>query len=115
MHGQLGGIKNVPRILSALRAGNASLANWQGLVKVRVNLGPRLLHITNGPPELGKFTFHTAMLRDKLGELCMARNVEIVKKVPELRLLFSVHKLILHADRFAADHRFGYRGLQRSR
>jgi DNA mismatch repair protein MSH5 len=37
MHDQLGGIKNVPRILSALRAGKASLANWQGLVRVRVN------------------------------------------------------------------------------
>jgi hypothetical protein len=28
----------------------------------------------------GKFTFHTAMLRDKLGELSMGRDVEIVKK-----------------------------------
>src|SRR5712671_6221452 len=38
MHSQLGGIKNTPRILSALKAGRANLANWQGLVKVRVNL-----------------------------------------------------------------------------
>jgi hypothetical protein len=30
-----------------------------------------------------KFTFHTAMLRDKLGELSMGRDVEIVKKVPD--------------------------------
>ncbi|KAF8476686.1 DNA mismatch repair protein MutS [Russula ochroleuca] len=60
MHSQLGGIKNVPRILSALKAGKATLANWQGLVK---------------------FTFHTAMLRDKLGELSMAGDVDIVKKL----------------------------------
>ncbi|KAI0297721.1 hypothetical protein BC826DRAFT_1000939 [Russula brevipes] len=51
---------NIPRILSALKAGKASLANWQGLVK---------------------FTFHTAMLRDKLGELSMCGHVEIVKKL----------------------------------
>jgi hypothetical protein len=36
MHGQLKGIKNVPRVLSALRAGKAVLTDWQGLVKVRV-------------------------------------------------------------------------------
>ena len=35
MHGQLKGIKNVPRILVALRAGKAVLTDWQGLVKVR--------------------------------------------------------------------------------
>jgi hypothetical protein len=29
-----------------------------------------------------KFTFHTAMLRDKLGELSTSGDVEIVKKVP---------------------------------
>ncbi|KAI9508899.1 DNA mismatch repair protein MutS [Russula earlei] len=57
---QLGGIKNIPRILSALKAGKANLANWQGLVK---------------------FTFHTAMLRDKLGELSVAGEVDIVKKL----------------------------------
>lgn len=60
MHGQLKGIKNVPRVLSALRAGKAVLTDWQGLVK---------------------FTFHTAMLRDKLGELSMGRDVDIVKKL----------------------------------
>ncbi|KAI9451401.1 DNA mismatch repair protein MutS [Russula earlei] len=60
MHSQLGGIKNIPRILSALKAGKANLANWQGLVK---------------------FTFHTAMLRDKLGELSVAGEVDIVKKL----------------------------------
>jgi DNA mismatch repair protein MSH5 len=36
MHSQLGGIKNIPRILFALKTGKANLANWQGLVKVRV-------------------------------------------------------------------------------
>ncbi|KAH9080364.1 DNA mismatch repair protein MutS [Lactarius deliciosus] len=60
MHGQLNGIKNVPRVLAALRTGKAVLTDWQGLVK---------------------FTFHTAMLRDKLGELSMGRDVDIVKKL----------------------------------
>ncbi|KAI0276495.1 DNA mismatch repair protein MutS [Russula aff. rugulosa BPL654] len=57
---QLGGIKNIPRILSALKAGRANLANWQGIVK---------------------FTFHTAILRDKLRELSLAGDVDIVKKL----------------------------------
>lgn len=35
MHGQLKGIKNVPRVIAALRAGKAVLTDWQGLVKVR--------------------------------------------------------------------------------
>ena len=39
MHSQLAGIKNTPRILSALRTGRANLANWQGLVKVRLQSG----------------------------------------------------------------------------
>ncbi|KAH8998418.1 muts domain V-domain-containing protein [Lactarius akahatsu] len=60
MHGQLNGIKNVPWVLAALRTGKAVLTDWQGLVK---------------------FTFHTAMLRDKLGELSMGRDVDIVKKL----------------------------------
>lgn len=34
MHGHLNGIKNVPRILSVLKAGRAKLSDWQGLVKV---------------------------------------------------------------------------------
>jgi|SRR5712671_2380166 len=38
MHRQLGGIQNIPRILYALRAGKATLTNWQGLVKVSVEL-----------------------------------------------------------------------------
>jgi MutS domain III len=39
MHSQLAGIKNIPRILSALRTGKANLANWQGLVKVSLQSG----------------------------------------------------------------------------
>jgi hypothetical protein len=50
MHGQLGGVKNVPRILSALKAGKANLANWQGLVKVsELEAGVPYHHITNDP------------------------------------------------------------------
>ncbi|KAI0246737.1 DNA mismatch repair protein MutS [Lactifluus subvellereus] len=60
MHSQLGGIKNIPRILATLRAGKAVLADWQGLVK---------------------FTFHTTMLRDKLRELSIGGSVDIVKKL----------------------------------
>ncbi|KAI0260251.1 DNA mismatch repair protein MutS [Gloeopeniophorella convolvens] len=60
MHHQLKGIKNIPRVIAAMKAGKAGLADWQGLVK---------------------FTFHTAMLRDKLGELNVAGEVDIVKKL----------------------------------
>jgi MutS domain III len=38
MHSQLVGIQNIPRILSALGAGKATIANWQGLVKVSLKL-----------------------------------------------------------------------------
>lgn len=37
MHSQLKGIKNVPRVIAALRAGKAVVTDWQGLVKVRVS------------------------------------------------------------------------------
>jgi DNA mismatch repair protein MSH5 len=80
MHGQLKGIKNVPRVLAALRAGKAVLTDWQRLVKVReLRMGGSYTHAT------GKFTFHTAMLRDKLGEVSMGRDVDIVKKACALR------------------------------
>jgi hypothetical protein len=52
MHSQLAGIKNIPRILSALRTGKANLANWQGLVKVRVQfrwVGQPCCDNTNDP------------------------------------------------------------------
>ena len=38
MHGHLKGMKNVPRILKQLQGGKAKLAEWQGLVKVRLLL-----------------------------------------------------------------------------
>jgi DNA mismatch repair protein MSH5 len=81
MHSQLAGIRNIPRILSALRTGKANLANWQGLVKVRVQSGWVGHVVTIRTIRTRKFTFHTAMLRDKLGELSMSGDVEIVKKV----------------------------------
>ena len=34
MHSHLKGIKNVPRILGAMRSGKAGVGEWQGLVKV---------------------------------------------------------------------------------
>ncbi|KAF8895319.1 DNA mismatch repair protein MutS [Infundibulicybe gibba] len=60
MHHHLTGLKNVPRILGAMRTGRAKLPDWQGLVK---------------------FAFHSAMLRDALTELYQAENVEIVKQL----------------------------------
>ncbi|KAI0031053.1 DNA mismatch repair protein MutS [Vararia minispora EC-137] len=60
MHNHLKGIKNMPRILVSIRAGKASLSDWQGLVK---------------------FSFHSVMLRDKLSELSQASDVEIVQKL----------------------------------
>lgn len=35
MHAHLKGIKNVPRVLSALKSGKGKVSDWQGLVKVR--------------------------------------------------------------------------------
>lgn len=34
MHGHLKGLKNVPRLLGLLRAGKATIVEWQSLVKV---------------------------------------------------------------------------------
>lgn len=34
MHSHLSGIKNIPRILGAMRNGKAGIGEWQGLVKV---------------------------------------------------------------------------------
>jgi len=48
MHGQLNGIKNVPRVLATLRAGKAVLTDWQGLVKVRVNPDGRVVYSQTG-------------------------------------------------------------------
>ncbi|RDB18026.1 MutS 5 [Hypsizygus marmoreus] len=60
MHGHLKGIKNVPRILGAMRTGRAKVSDWQGLVK---------------------FTFHSAMLRDTSTELHQAAQIDIVQKL----------------------------------
>jgi DNA mismatch repair protein MSH5 len=83
MHSQLGGMKNIPRILATLRAGKANLVEWQGLVRVSVisEFGAPCPHIRTAQ----KFTFYTAMLRDKLGELSMGGDVDIVKKASALR------------------------------
>ncbi|TFY68394.1 hypothetical protein EVG20_g3567 [Dentipellis fragilis] len=58
MHNHLKGIKNVPKILSAMKSGKAGIIEWQGL-----------------------FAFHTAMIRDALTELNMGHGVEIVQKL----------------------------------
>ncbi|KII86749.1 hypothetical protein PLICRDRAFT_164045 [Plicaturopsis crispa FD-325 SS-3] len=60
MHNHLKGIKNVPRIMCAMRAGKAGISEWQGLVK---------------------FAFHSAMIRDALTELHQAGHVEIIAKL----------------------------------
>ncbi|OAX42862.1 hypothetical protein K503DRAFT_274375 [Rhizopogon vinicolor AM-OR11-026] len=56
----LKGIKNIPRILGLLRSGKAGIGDWQGLVM---------------------FTYHSAMLRDTLGELHQGDQVEVVRKL----------------------------------
>ncbi|KAI0061404.1 hypothetical protein BV25DRAFT_1870738 [Artomyces pyxidatus] len=60
LHNQLKGIKNVPKILAAMRTGKAGVADWQGLVK---------------------FAFSSALIRDNVAEMSMGRDVEIVKKL----------------------------------
>ncbi|KAH9932680.1 DNA mismatch repair protein MutS [Epithele typhae] len=57
MHGHLAGIKNVPKVLAALRSGKGKRSDWQGLVK---------------------FAFHALLLRDAVLELHRASNVQIV-------------------------------------
>ena len=34
MHGHLNGMKNIPKVLAAMRSGRAKVSDWQGLVKV---------------------------------------------------------------------------------
>ncbi|KAI9058149.1 hypothetical protein FKP32DRAFT_1582301 [Trametes sanguinea] len=60
MHGHLQGTKNIPRVLTAMKAGKAKVSDWQGLVK---------------------FAFHALLLRDALAELNHAGGVEIVRKL----------------------------------
>ncbi|KAF9468500.1 DNA mismatch repair protein MutS [Collybia nuda] len=56
----LKGINNVPRILGDLRTGRAKISDWQGLVK---------------------FSFHSIMLRETIGELHQSTGVDITKKL----------------------------------
>ncbi|KAG8888308.1 MutS protein msh5 [Tulasnella sp. 332] len=60
MQTHLKGIKNIPRALATLRGGRGGLKEWTSLVK---------------------FTFHTIMLREAVGELCSANDLDIVQKV----------------------------------
>ncbi|OSD07423.1 hypothetical protein PYCCODRAFT_1463684 [Trametes coccinea BRFM310] len=57
MHGHLQGTKNIPRVLTVMKAGKAKVSDWQGLVK---------------------FAFHALLLRDALAELNHAGGVEIL-------------------------------------
>lgn len=38
MHNHLNGMKNVPKMINVLKAGNAKLSDWQGVVKVRAQV-----------------------------------------------------------------------------
>jgi DNA mismatch repair protein MSH5 len=78
MHNHLKGIKNVPRILGAMRNGKAGVREWQGLVKVG-----DLATVWKASANYcyGQFTFHSAMIRDTLNELHQAAGIEIIKKV----------------------------------
>jgi len=71
----LRGIKNIPRILGFLRLGKAGISDWQGLVKV-------CFHVKDDSTSNStQFTYHSAMLRDTLGELHRGDQVEVVRKV----------------------------------
>ncbi|KAJ8080499.1 hypothetical protein PM082_017332 [Marasmius tenuissimus] len=54
------GLKNIPRMLTLLRSGRARLSEWQGLIK---------------------FTVCCAMLKETLGELHDAADVDVVRKL----------------------------------
>lgn len=60
MHNLLKGIKNVPKILSSMKAGKAGISEWQCLVK---------------------FTFYSALLRDAVSELYQGTTAPIVSKL----------------------------------
>ncbi|KDQ62441.1 hypothetical protein JAAARDRAFT_189767 [Jaapia argillacea MUCL 33604] len=60
MHNHLKGVKNVPKILSSMRMGNAGISQWGGLVN---------------------FAFHSAMLREACTELHHVSRVEVIKKL----------------------------------
>lgn len=81
MHVHLKGIKNVPKILAAMKNCKAKVWDWQGLVKVTTPLPVecQLKFCLQGL--FLKFAFHSVMLRDTLSELSHAGHVEVVKKV----------------------------------
>ncbi|KAF9221022.1 hypothetical protein BS17DRAFT_713109 [Gyrodon lividus] len=56
----LKGITNIPRTLGALRSGKGTISDWQALVK---------------------FTYHSSMLRDALGELHQGGHIEVIVKL----------------------------------
>ncbi|KAG9034813.1 MutS protein msh5 [Tulasnella sp. JGI-2019a] len=60
MQAHLRGIKNIPRTLGTLRSGRGGLKEWTSLVK---------------------FTFHVTMLREAVGELSLANNIDVVQKI----------------------------------
>lgn len=63
-----------------LRSGRARLGEWQGLIKVKMDV---VKHIRNIGiiVQLLQFTVFSAMLKESLGELHEAANVDIVRKV----------------------------------
>lgn len=113
MHGQLGGIKNIPRIISALKAGRANLANWQGLVKVRAELEEGVA-VSSHYKRPGLLSSSLSTLRcfvTSSGNSAWPETSTSSKRYLSYIRAFSVQELIPRP----ADHRFGYRGLQRSR
>lgn len=72
----LKGIKNIPRILGLLQSGKAGIGDWQGLVKVCFRFFK-----ANPTSHNIQFTYHSAMLRDTLGELHRGDQVEVIRKV----------------------------------
>ncbi|KAI0714049.1 DNA mismatch repair protein MutS [Cerioporus squamosus] len=60
MHSHLNSMKNIPKVLAAMKTGRAKVSDWQGLVK---------------------FAYHALLLRDSLSELNHASNVEVVRRL----------------------------------
>lgn len=78
MHSHLQGIRNVPRILTAIRAGKARASEWQGVVKVRERC---VVFVYFANDLFRQLTFHSAMLRDCLTELNAYNGVPIILTV----------------------------------
>ncbi|KAF9452964.1 hypothetical protein P691DRAFT_659812 [Macrolepiota fuliginosa MF-IS2] len=60
MHNHLKGIKNLPRILTAMKAGKTKLSDWQALAK---------------------FSFHIVMLCDTITELHGGNDIDVIKRL----------------------------------